>query len=161
MSDTFYGVIRFPTMAADDPAIAHEIGGILAQGEGVRNPPSSIFHDAPTGVSTLEDPHALHGQFADVEALLVARGWAFDRHSEARYEYDEVTRMFRPPGPDGSGGVDCTVLTDREGRTLVRLRDLEAWLREGPLTTIAPVYDRLGLPTTTVEAWVAARRAES
>ena len=44
----------------------------------------------------LADPEACYGQFDDLEAFCVRHGIPFDRHSDARYEFDAVNVTFRP-----------------------------------------------------------------
>jgi len=44
----------------------------------------------------LADAEARYGQFDDLEAFCVRHGIPFDRHSDARYEFDAVNVMFRP-----------------------------------------------------------------
>jgi hypothetical protein len=44
----------------------------------------------------LADPEARYGQFEEMEAFCVRHGIPFDRHSDARYEFDAVNVIFRP-----------------------------------------------------------------
>jgi hypothetical protein len=44
----------------------------------------------------LADPEARFGQFEELEEFCVRHGIPFDRHSDARYEFDAVNVMFRP-----------------------------------------------------------------
>jgi len=44
----------------------------------------------------LADPEARYGQFDDLEGFLQEHGIPFDRHSDARYEFDAMNVMFRP-----------------------------------------------------------------
>ena len=44
----------------------------------------------------LADPEARYGQFEELEAFCVRHGIAFDRHSDARYEFDAENVVFRP-----------------------------------------------------------------
>ena len=48
------------------------------------------------GQLRLADPEACYGQFEELEGFLQEHGIPFDRHSDARYEFDAVNVMFRP-----------------------------------------------------------------
>jgi hypothetical protein len=44
----------------------------------------------------LADAEASYGQFEELEAFCVKHGLPFDRHSDAKYEFDSVNVRFRP-----------------------------------------------------------------
>ena len=48
------------------------------------------------GHLVLADVEARFGMFEDLEAFCVEHGIPFDRHSDARYEFDAENVMFRP-----------------------------------------------------------------
>ena len=66
-----------------DPGCAEDLLH-LAEAEGAR------------GTIRLHDCQASYGEFPELEAFLIANGIAFDRASEAKYEYDGEVLKFRP-----------------------------------------------------------------
>jgi hypothetical protein len=49
-----------------------------------------------SGHLVLADPEARYGQFEELEQWCVRHGVAFDRHSDAKWEYDAENVRFRP-----------------------------------------------------------------
>jgi len=48
------------------------------------------------GLLVLADPEASYGRFEELEAFCVEHGIPFDRHSDAKYEFDAENVYFRP-----------------------------------------------------------------
>ncbi|MDI6824662.1 MAG: hypothetical protein QME87_09955 [Bacillota bacterium] len=58
------------------------------------------------------------GRFEELEEYLVQHGIPFDRHTEAKYEYDAVLRVFRP------GALDEEVPANQDGNIVVLAEDI-------------------------------------
>ncbi|MEW6048300.1 MAG: hypothetical protein AB1609_17795 [Bacillota bacterium] len=61
---------------------------------------------------------ALWGEFEDLEQYLVQHGIPFNRHTEAKYEYDATLRVFRP------GVLDEEVPANQDGNIVVLAEDI-------------------------------------
>jgi hypothetical protein len=81
----------------------------------------------------LADAEASYGQFEELEAFCVKHGLPFDRHSDAKYEFDSVNVRFRPGmnRPVEVPSDNCGEKPDREvvGRGRVFRRRLIRFLR--------------------------------
>ncbi|MEW6048083.1 MAG: hypothetical protein AB1609_16685 [Bacillota bacterium] len=71
--------------------------------------------------------NALCGEFRDLEEYLVRHGIPFNRHTEAKYEYDATLRVFRP------GMFDEYAPANQDGNVVVLAEDV----RQAIATTTA------------------------
>jgi hypothetical protein len=105
MSERFPGAIQIggavPERLAPDLARAiTEAGGVV----GVEGAPATLqtredllaAADPVTGIFRLYDHEANYGTFPDLEIWLRDQGIAYDRQSDARYEFDGESVSFRP-----------------------------------------------------------------
>lgn len=91
---------------------------------------AELLRIAPSGYIELYDVDARYGQFEDLEQFLTQHDISFDRHSEAKYEYNAEMVNFR------SGMKEPVVLpSNQEGsETFVAvydLRDVMTYLEAG------------------------------
>ena len=86
-----------------------------------------------------------------MENALTTLGIAFDRHSDASYDYSAESRLFRP-GTEQSAACDVTIYTLGNHRPEITLSQLEELAEAGPLT-IEAIRTHLGLPSETVAQW--------
>jgi len=105
MSDRFPGKI---TIGGNIPCalLGQFLGAVRSSGASAGDYGDSPFEGATAedlrgaldedGHLRLADPEACYGQFDDLEGFLQEHGIPFDRHSDARYEFDAVNVMFRP-----------------------------------------------------------------
>lgn len=67
----------------------------------------------PDGILELMDDQACYGVFPDLETFLTANQIPFDRHSDAKYEYDGEVVSYRPETGtvrhNATQDGDCTV----------------------------------------------------
>jgi hypothetical protein len=121
MGDYFPGEIHIggKVPKALVPALCERIsaeGVELEYGGGAFEPKTAedLLKAADGGTLDLYDAEARYGQFEDIEEFLAKSGIAFDRHSDARYEYDAEEIKFRP------GMKDPEVFEgDQEGQVMV------------------------------------------
>ncbi len=73
----------------------------------------------------LADAEARYGQFEELEAFCVQHGISFDRHSDARYEFDAENVYFRP----GMKGP-LVVRSDNDGDDLLDISLVRPIARE-------------------------------
>ena len=92
----------------------------------------------------LVDDQAQCGMFEDLEAFCVKHGIAFDRHSDAKYEYDAENVYFRP-------GM-------KEPESVPSNNDGEALLRVETIRPVAKELARLVTTTLTREKVLAAAK---
>ena len=75
------------------------------------------------GTMVLHDCQACYGQFDDLEQFLEEHEIPFDRHSEAKYEYDGELVKYRP-------GHGCDVFeATQDGRVCVKVAEVEDIVR--------------------------------
>jgi hypothetical protein len=104
MADWFPGEItiggRVPaTLEAELAKAVAATGGLVGGYEGSPfDPDAQRLTEALDGNGHLflVDDQARYGQFEELEAFCVKHGVAFDRHSEAKHEYDAENVHFRP-----------------------------------------------------------------
>lgn len=142
MSDCMTVTLEFPTFAL----------GLVAVQEALHregSPNQEIPH--PDDTTTLVWEELPWGEARDVEETLKTLGIAFDRHSDAKYEYNAESRMFRP-ATDGVPMQDVTVYAISNRQVVATLVDLAEWAKAGPLT-IEAIRSHMGLPSETVVEW--------
>ena len=131
MSDRFWGEIAFPLVLMDK-----EIEEII---ETETTGDSNI--DKTDDLYFFGDPDAKYGEFEELEELLVNKGIPFDRHSEAKYEYEAETRKYRPPVGE-SGGCDVVINTNQDGHPVVYADDVRTYVVKGDLPGLLEYLDR-------------------
>ncbi len=128
MADHFPGTIQIggPVPRALVPALNEVIAaaGVSLEWGGALFTPETVDHltgavDPDTKLLHIYDEQALYGAFADLEEWLVKNSIAFDRQSDARYEFDGLAASFR----SGTGEVEHTAT--QNGDPTVRLAELE------------------------------------
>ena len=103
MSDRFPGDI---TIGGDIPHRLLDLLSEMIASEGVsidwqytlgKAAVQKVIEDAVARKETVRftDDEACYGQFEELEGFLVERGIHFDRHSDARYEYDGENAYYR------------------------------------------------------------------
>ncbi len=107
--------------------------------------------DVGDGTMRLTQDQAAWGEFETLESALIKAGIAFDRLSDAKYEYDAEMRCFRPAaGVDG--GLDVVVKTLQDHDPVISLSSLAQLAATEPLTLDA-IRSYLALPRETVAEW--------
>jgi hypothetical protein len=142
MSDYMTATLVLPTFALDLVAIQEALDR-----EGLPNEESR----ASDGTATLIWAEAAYGEVPGVENALATLGIAFDRHSDAKYDYNAESRLFRP---DTESVCDATIYTLGDHQPVIPLANLEQLAKAGPLT-IEAIRSYLGLPAQTVADWAA------
>ncbi len=147
MPDRMAGTIVFPTFALELASIRDAV-----QAEG-QSDERAALSDGTTEMTLYE---AAWGAFPDLESALVKAGIAFDRHSDAKYEYNAEVRYFRP-ATEAEPAIDQTVQTLADHTLVVSLDDLQD-LGRGRRLSMKAVRAHLGLPRDTVAQWTRRNR---
>ncbi|NMP24937.1 hypothetical protein [Sulfobacillus harzensis] len=147
MSDRMTAMIVVPTFALDLEPIREvlEADGPMDEQEALAN--------GTTAMTLYEAPW---GEFADLEAALVKAGIAFNRYSDAKYEYDAEVRYFRP-STDTEPELDRTVATLSDHTPVISLDTLQE-LGHGRRLSLKAIRAYLGLPRETVAMWARRHR---
>lgn len=144
MPDCMAATVTLPTWALTLPRVQ----AVLAE------EPAHETETLPDGTTQLVQIDAPWGEWPALEEALVQAHIAFDRHSDAKYEYDAETRYFRPATATESG-CDVVVPTLYDGEPVIRLADVTTLAEAGPLT-LDRIRAALGVPPVSVAAWAAA-----
>ena len=78
-------------------------------------------------ILSLCDDQATFGEFEDLEAFLVEHEIHFDRHNDARYEFNAENIHYR------GGPMPVAMASNQDGQDLVRCRDVLAIVRDSAL----------------------------
>lgn len=148
MSDYMTATVEVPTFALGLVAIQEAI-----HREG--SPNQETAH--PDGTTTVVWDQAPWGEVFDVEETLKTLGIAFDRHSDAKYEYNAASRLFRP-ATDAQEASDATIYTLAERQSVITVAALEELAETGQLTLEA-IRAHIGIPSETVAEWTARQDA--
>ena len=148
MSDRMTAVIEFPTFALELASIQTAV-----QEEGWDEQESY-----PDGTTWLTVHEAAWGELPTLEDALMNAGIAFDRRSDAKYEYDAEVRYFRPAS-DTTPPLDHTVSTLNDHVPVISLTDLED-LGRGRRLSVRAIRAHLGLPRDTVAQWARRHRRQ-
>ena len=103
------------------------------------------------------DDDAAWGEFPDLEDALKEIGIAFDRKSDAKYEYAAKVRSYRPAG-ENTSEIDRTVVTGVEHDWIVPLEALEEAITQG-MDAVRDLISGFGPVGPTVGEWGAANLA--
>lgn len=133
------------------PAFALGFGAVQDAMDREGRPNEEMTHADET--TTLVWAEAAWGEVSDLESTLKSLGIAFDRHSDANYDYNAESRLFRP-GTEQSAACDVTIYTLGNHRPVITLFQLEELAEAGPLT-IEVIRTHLGLTAQTVADWAA------